>query len=76
MNTCKNCRYVKFWDVPNESYTQIACKKVSTIDYITGAELYALCSSVRHADNPDCPNWEQGGIRGFFQRLFKKLNLN
>ena len=37
----------------------------------TGDIFYKSCKEVR-GRKKNCPEWEQGGVKGFFQRLFKK----
>lgn len=76
MNTCINCRYCKITSFPNISACEMYCKyHKPDVDYVTGQVSYKHCRSIRY-NREVCPNWEQGGIKGFFQRLFKKLNLN
>lgn len=72
MNICRDCRHCKVVPYPDLPVAAIYCKRVFIIDYITGFVAYAECGSIRQHDNPHCPNWEQGGIKGFFQRLFKR----
>lgn len=68
-NTCNNCRYCKIIS----SFPDIYCKRIiDTVNYVTGEIQYKECATLRR-NSPVCTCWEQGGIKGFFQRLFKKL---
>ena len=72
MNTCINCRHCKvvhFSDMPvGEMYCK--CSK-DYVDYVTGKIHYKRCETVRQ-NRAVCDYWEQNGIKGFFQRLFRK----
>ena len=74
--TCSICRHSKFVDIPDCPCAEYYCKKKYIIDHITGFIGFAEYTSIRKRDEPHCPYWEQGGNKGFFQRLFRKLNLN
>jgi hypothetical protein len=73
METCRNCRYSKLVSTLDPQVAEILCKREYLIDYVSGCITYAKCESVRDPNCPDCPNWERGGIKGFFQRLYKRF---
>lgn len=43
---------------------------------ICNIELGYRHHDIFHRFDGEMSEWEQGGIKGFFQRLFRKLNLN
>ena len=70
MNICINCRYCKIVSFPDIPACEIYCRRsIDSVNYITGEIHYKKCKNVRQ-DNAVCYGWEQGGIKGFFQRLF------
>lgn len=73
METCRNCRYSIVVDMSYIPCAEMRCKREYLINYVDGHITYALCKSVRDPNCPDCPNWERGGIKGFFQRLYKRF---
>lgn len=73
MKTCRNCRYSKLVGMSCIPCVDIFCKRECFINYVSGHITYAKCASVRDPNCPDCPNWERGGIKGFFQRLYKRF---
>ena len=75
MNTCKNCRHLIIDSYPDIPVADTYCAKHFWIVYHTGDTFYKTCKEVR-GKKKHCNEWEQGGIKGVFQRLFKKLNLN
>ena len=75
MNTCKNCRHLIVDSYPDIPVADTYCAKHFWIVYHTRDTMYKTCQEVR-GKRKHCKEWEQGGIKGFFQRLFNKLNLN
>ena len=72
MNTCINCKHCKIEYFPDIPVGEIYCKCFKdSIDYCTGQVYYKRCRIVRQ-DRAVCDYWEQGGIKGFFQRLFRR----
>lgn len=62
MNSCHNCRWLK---ITSSEYTDVGyfnCKK--------HYKLHPLFSKIIMP----CDDWEQGGLKGWFQRLRKRWN--
>ena len=65
--SCIKCYWSKTTSIPGF----IQCKYfTSEPNKIEGHITLGNCSDIRK-EKPNCPAWLQGGIKGFFQRLFK-----
>ena len=72
MNTCNDCRHCKVAHFPDIPVGEMYCKcSEDYVDYVTGKVHYRRCVTVRQ-NRAVCGCWEQGGIKGFFQRLFRR----
>ena len=72
MNTCINCRHCKVVHFPDISVGEMYCKySKDYVDYVTGQVHHRRCVAARQ-NIAVCDCWEQGGIKGFFQRLFRR----
>ena len=67
--TCVRCRWCKIvWYHPDIPCADAFCKRhIVKIDRVTGDVTYEYCKNVTN-----CSNWEQGGIKGFIQRMFNR----
>ena len=68
---CTSCRHCKKTFVPDTPACHMECTYfTSDPDPIDGHVTLGKCRELRKPCQP-CSAWEQGGLKGFIQRLFK-----
>lgn len=72
-NFCMTCRHRIIESGPEAGFAEMYCKKHYWISHIARDTFYKRCEEIR-GRKKFCKEWEQGGIKGFFQRLFKKYS--
>lgn len=69
-NSCNNCRWLNIISSEYAGVGYFECKAKYKMNPYYG-KTRCTCEEVR-LDKAYCPLWEQGGIKGWFNRHFKK----
>lgn len=72
MNSCNDCRWLKITSSEYAGVGYFDCKKHYKLHPLYG-KMIMSCEDVRFNNN-HCDDWEQGGLKGLFQRLRKRWN--